>query len=63
MRLYFFNSVVIANSKLDYLRNRKTAERLCVTNVTGLKAFVFCCDLHLTSMFSGLLQKDLLKGR
>ena len=24
--------------------------------------FVFCCDLHLTSMFSGLLQKDLLKG-
>ena len=25
--------------------------------------YVFCRDLHLTSMFSGLLQKDLFKGR
>ena len=24
---------------------------------------VFCRDLHLTSMFSGLLQKDLFKGK
>ena len=26
-------------------------------------SYVFCRDLHLTSMFSGLLQKDLFKGR
>ena len=25
--------------------------------------YVFCCDLHLTFMFSGLLQKDLFKGK
>ena len=25
-------------------------------------SYVFCRDLHLTSMFSGLLQKDLFKG-
>ena len=25
--------------------------------------YVVCCDLHLTLMFSGLLQKDLLKGK
>ena len=25
--------------------------------------YVFCRDLHLTLMFSGLLQKDLLKGK
>ena len=26
-------------------------------------SYVFCRDLHLTSMFSGLLQKDLFKGK
>ena len=45
-------------------RKKKTAERLCVTNVTRLFLTCFVCrDLHLTSMFSGLLQKDLFKGR
>ena len=34
-------------------REERTAKRLCVTNVTGL----------LTLLCSGLLQKDLLKGR
>ena len=26
-------------------------------------SYVFCRDVHLTSMYSGLLQKDLFKGR
>ena len=29
----------------------------------GSQEDLFCHDLHLASMFSGLLQKDLFKGR
>ena len=45
------------------LRNR-TAKRLYVTNVTGYYNIICMCrrDLYLTSLFSGLLQKDLFKG-
>ena len=46
------------------LRNRTVKGSGCVSNVTGLSLATICClDLHLTLMFSGLLQKDLSKGR
>ena len=44
-------------------REKMTAKRLCVTNVTGLLFAYFFRDLHLTLMFSGLLQIELFKGR
>ena len=45
-------------------RKKRTATRMCVTNVTGLY-FLHVCVLRLSSpklMFPGLSQKDLLKG-
>ena len=48
----------------DFTQQDSKTLRLCVTNVTGLLlATIYCLDLHLTLMFSGLLQKDLSKGR
>ena len=49
------------------LRNRTAGRRRRRTLVCDKRdrafTYVFCRDLHLTSMFSGLLQKDLFKGR
>ena len=55
------------DSAIQFLNNRGPPGRgqnafawpKCVRTIT----FVFCRDLHLTSMFSSLLQKDLLKVR
>ena len=44
-------------------RKKRTANRLCVTNVTGLLLGSFFVGIPLTLMFSGLLQNDLFKGR
>ena len=43
-------------------RKKRTTKRLCVTNVTAI-TYEFCRDLHLTFMFSGLLQNYLFKGK
>ena len=43
-------------------RKKRTAKRLCVTNVTAV-TYEFCRDLHLPLIFSGLLQTDLFKER
>ena len=60
-----FTCSCLLQSKVS-LRNR-TAEDDGRTLVCDKRdkaiSYVFCCDLHLTSMFSGLLQKDLFKGR
>ena len=49
------------------LRNRTTEKEEGRTLVCDKRdkaiSCVFCRDLHLTSMFSGLLQKDLFKGK
>ena len=42
-------------------RERRTAKRSCVKKRDGATSYVFGCDLHLTLMFSGLLQKDLFQ--
>ena len=57
-----FGPSLPVNRPLVSLRNRM-AKRLCVTNVTGPIARVFCRDLPLTLMIPGVLQKDLLKER
>ena len=47
-------------------REKMTAKRLCVTNVTNVTGLLFAYffrDLHLTLIFSGLLQIELFKGR
>ena len=43
-------------------RNKRTSKLFCVTNVTGLTC-EFCRDLHLSLIFSGLLQKDMFNER
>ena len=43
-------------------RKKRTAKCLCDKRDKAI-SYVFCRDLHLTSMFSGLLQKDLFKGK
>ena len=43
-------------------RKKRTTKRLCVTNVTAI-IYEFCRDLHLTFMFSGLLQNYLFKRK
>ena len=45
------------------LLKEEEAECLCVPNVAGLLPEFFFRYLHLTVMFSGLLQKDMLKER
>ena len=44
---------------------KRTAKHMCVTNMAGLHVLLVCCVEILTStlMFSGLLQKDLFKGK
>jgi len=44
-------------------RKRRTAKRSCVRKRDRANSYVFCRDLHLTLMFSGLLQKDLFKEK
>ena len=44
-------------------RKKRTANRLRVTNVTRLLRACFVVVFTNTSMFSGLLQKDLFKGK
>ena len=46
------------------VRKKRTAKRLCVTNVTGLLLACFVLIFTFkTLMISGLLQKDLFKAR
>lgn len=40
-------------------RKKRTVKRLCVTNLTGL----FCRDLHLILLCSGLSHKVMFKGK
>ena len=55
------------NVTLVSLRNRTQEEEDGRTLVCDKRdkaiSYAFCRDLHLTSMFSGLLQKDLFKGK
>ena len=49
------------------LRNRTAGKKDGKTLVCDKRdraiSYVFCRDLHLTLIFSGLLQKDLFKGK
>ena len=55
-----FNNISEFTQRDD--RKKRTAKRLCVTNVTGLYDLRILWWSSLKSMFSGLLQKDLFKG-
>ena len=43
-------------------RKKRRAKCLCDKYDRAI-SYVFCCNPHLTLIFSGLLQKDLFKGR
>ena len=55
-----FNNISEFTQRDD--RKKRTAKRLCATNVTGLYDLRILWWSSLKSMFSGLLQKDLFKG-
>ena len=65
--VYPFTPIIDTNCEFTQQdgRKKRMAKRLCLTNVTWLLHVhdcVFCRDLHLTLMFSGLLGKYLFKG-
>ena len=60
---FFLSCDVTRSSRVLYRQEEEDGRALVCDKRDKAISYVFCRDLHLTSMFSGLLQKDLFKGK